>query len=414
MSVSINVNEKWIIFLDTVASFLFFLYVFMMTTANHTVYFQITMFLFVFVVALWMIASKSIYFSGYFAIMVVFIAYHYYLIQFGIAVYPDISFDMVQTLVIGWIAHLVTYNFVLVKNNFKRILELFVYGSFAGTISLFIIGWRTVLEGRFLYSTDKFMFLGVSVSGSSNYTGFICAIAFLMAMVSWIKEKKSKFIYLGGLFASTVFLTGSRKSLALMVIASILLLYKMYPKEKIRNVLLSIVVLCVTYFLITDIPVLYDIMGSRIESALNFFNTGETSEGSIYARYRFIELGMHYFYLQPINGYGLDSFRFLNDGIYSHNNYVEMLVSGGVIGAFLFYSTYLYTLVKVAIASKKAEIQEIRMILNMFIIMIIMKAFLEYWMVVYEEKMFALIFVLALACAKTILNREFQTAKSNL
>ena len=53
------------------------------------------------------------------------------------------------------------------------------------------------------------------------------------------------------------------------------------------------------------------------------------------------------FWQKPILGHGIDSFRTLYGMLggmetYSHNNFIEMLVSGGVVGFIIYYSIYVY------------------------------------------------------------------------
>ena len=64
-------------------------------------------------------------------------------------------------------------------------------------------------------------------------------------------------------------------------------------------------------------------------------NTGSTSE-----RIFFIEKAIDGFFDSPLYGHGFRSFE-AKFTLYSHNNYLELLYSIGIIGFFLYYSIYL-------------------------------------------------------------------------
>jgi O-antigen ligase len=75
---------------------------------------------------------------------------------------------------------------------------------------------------------------------------------------------------------------------------------------------------------------------------------GEIKEASLKSRASYIDLGWTYIKNNPWFGYGLDSFRLLPNayGTYSHNNFIEILFSSGVIGLVLYYIPYVIYICK--------------------------------------------------------------------
>lgn len=68
----------------------------------------------------------------------------------------------------------------------------------------------------------------------------------------------------------------------------------------------------------------------------------EGSDNSLGSRAKMIEEGVRILGDHPIIGVGLDNYRFVSEaGTYSHSNPIEVAVSTGLIGLFLYYSIYL-------------------------------------------------------------------------
>src|SRR5699024_5557929 len=75
---------------------------------------------------------------------------------------------------------------------------------------------------------------------------------------------------------------------------------------------------------------------NRITNIFDFFRGQDIQEQSVYIRSRMIEIGIGLFKQRPFFGWGLDQFKYLSGyGVYSHSNYVEVLVSLGGVGLLL-------------------------------------------------------------------------------
>ena len=103
--------------------------------------------------------------------------------------------------------------------------------------------------------------------------------------------------------------------------------------------------------LIMKIPALYDVLGKRMEDLFKELFGVAANDGSLNARANMFSLGWEWFKQKPILGYGLNNFSLLyleemGWATYSHNNFVEILVSGGLVGFAIYYSAYIYLFVK--------------------------------------------------------------------
>lgn len=103
------------------------------------------------------------------------------------------------------------------------------------------------------------------------------------------------------------------------------------------------------YVLMMNIKFLYDNIGHRFEGLFNIFNDVTETDGSTSIRINMIIKGLNFFTNKPLFGYGLDNYQIiygLETGtiVYSHNNYVEMLVNLGLIGFMLYYVFFILIL----------------------------------------------------------------------
>ena len=136
--------------------------------------------------------------------------------------------------------------------------------------------------------------------------------------------------------------TGSRKlilavSLGLLFYA---FFYSVYCRKtsykKFGPLLLAVAVVVVLLYLCYNVEFLYNIIGFRIEGLVETLTGGENTEASAVERSRMIEKAFEMFMQKPFFGWGIDGFAaYSGFGVYSHNNYMEMLVSFGLVG-FLF------------------------------------------------------------------------------
>lgn len=137
-------------------------------------------------------------------------------------------------------------------------------------------------------------------------------------------------------------ITGSRK-LILAVAAGLLLYAFLYSvccqkksSKKWFSIILAVAVVVGVFYACYTVDWLYNIIGFRIEGLIETLTGGKNTEASAVERSRMIELAWKMFLQKPFLGWGIDGFAANTEyGVYSHNNYMEMLVSFGAIG-FLF------------------------------------------------------------------------------
>ena len=69
-----------------------------------------------------------------------------------------------------------------------------------------------------------------------------------------------------------------------------------------------------------------------------------------------IEFGLHLFREKPIHGYGIGNYASMyHIATYSHNNYIELMVSGGAIALVMYYLMLLIPSAGLLLSRKKGD-----------------------------------------------------------
>lgn len=255
----------------------------------------------------------------------------------------------IKTLGLIFSVHILLAQMINTKEDVERLLKaIFI----ALIIFLFYI----------LFKTDKTMLgkfrIGIDTLGSNwnaNDVGMKLCIGFSLSLYFMLSDKSKilqKIFYLlcAMFFMIIALFTGSRKAVFMLAIIFFLLFWFRAKKNRALVFLILALVGIVFIILTMRIPALYDVLGSRMESLFKELMGYTTSEGSFDTRANMIKLGLEWFGERPIFGYGLNNFRVLYSEIgratYSHNNFIEMLISGGIVGFVIYYSAYVYLFTK--------------------------------------------------------------------
>lgn len=188
--------------------------------------------------------------------------------------------------------------------------------------------------------------------GNENAIGLFLANGILCSLIFFIRNKSRlvKILTVVAMILLLVMLlfTGSRKSLAFVILGMLLILYFNYRKEKfskkLRVILIVVVAGILLYYAVTTLE-----MFSTINDRLGLLFEGVFGEGSSYetdkTREKMISEGLAAFYEKPFFGNGT-GYSYSLFGTYSHNNFVELLMNYGIVGFVAYYSIYLCLLVR--------------------------------------------------------------------
>lgn len=185
--------------------------------------------------------------------------------------------------------------------------------------------------------------------------------------------------------------TQSRKALVLLLagVMGVYILKNLSKKgfaNKLCKVLFSVAFVCVLLYLALRLPIFAGVM-ERMESMIAAWTGEGRADGSALKRDQMVQIGWEYFLKYPIGGTGFGSSgiltqQYLGWSTYLHNNYVELLSGGGVIGFLLYYALHGYILVNL-IRYRKADPERFAIGVVWIILILIM----DYGMVSYTSKL---------------------------
>lgn len=267
--------------------------------------------------------------------------------------------DDFKTLVTTFL--LVTAISVFINNQeyFKALCWAYVIISFVNTIAMLAMG------RLFLQNGER---LGESFEVNPNVlaTFLMYAVIYGFWLFCYETEVKKKIVLIIAILmiAYALSLTGGRKfTLAPIMFLIILLMMKnreMMHKKTFRTILTIFVVLILAYFLMMNIPALYNALGIRIEQMLNAVTGKGETDMSTELRSQLRSLAIQGWLESPIWGHGFDSFKYLSarNGLgffYSHSNITELLYNGGILQ---FISYYWFYIMLFFMSLKRSQITE--------------------------------------------------------
>ena len=161
------------------------------------------------------------------------------------------------------------------------------------------------------------------------------------------------------------------------------LVYIVLSRKNIVSAALSVVIVCIgvllLYSILINVDFLYELVGHRLQTAINgLLGLGGEIDTSTTTRATLIEKGLKWFNEKPWLGYGLDGFRIMHwqdygsigTALYSHNNFIEMLVDLGLVGFVLYYSLYVYIFIK-GLKALKSKTKSSKFFFALFIALVV-------------------------------------------
>jgi len=250
---------------------------------------------------------------------------------------PELSLIKSFSLVFIFAFIFILYNVFKIKFDIEEIINYIVIAGVFFSVYL-LIDFLLNLDVNFYWKYR----LGNNFA-NPNTIGLILSTIYLLSLYKYFKNKKKYYLFFLLLFLITVLFTGSRKSIGLIFLYSLLLSllnFKLSIKKFIRYSLLTSLLITLLLFLYSNNAYFRYQVIRRFE---NTFNSGSNFDReSDELRYNMLINGLHIFFDSPLYGHGADTYKhfseiYFNRKTYSHNNYIELLVGTGLFGLFLFY-----------------------------------------------------------------------------
>jgi O-antigen ligase len=249
------------------------------------------------------------------------------------------------------------------------------------------------------YSTSDGRVFGTL--GNSNLFG-LALLASLGILIYFIFSVKSLILKLllspVVLFCFNMLLeTGSRKGVLGGIVLVILMFSgKLFFLSRSRQISKALAYLAIAFFGVVSAGT-YIVSSKhyhRIERLFKAVEDDSMSGAGISERGRLdlIDRGVSQAFKDPVLGIGLDNFRNIDGGLmssvgtYSHSNYIEIMVSTGLLGFLLFYLFHYFLLLKIFRLRKMAGINERSDLFFFVATVIIVHLMYDFAMVSYYEK----------------------------
>ena len=255
-------------------NFALIIYIFSIIVFNEgTMALKIVRVFFVGIMLINLIGKKKIYLNKFVYWMLAFWILCLLSIKWTISI--DNSKEMVVTLLYNLICNFFVLN--LLCEDRKRIILIIKTIIFS---SIILFGRIALQHGILVYVDGRRG--GNNGLENANTIGTVAAIAVVLGIYC-VKEREYKYpiIYYISIIAniSVIVLSASRKAI-LYALIPIIFYYIVNSKNSLkvmRNIVLAVVIFFITYFTIMKVPILYSIIGNRVETMINgFTGQGET------------------------------------------------------------------------------------------------------------------------------------------
>ncbi len=371
---------------------------------EHSMLSQLLMLVFFCVTAFYVLRKKRLFFSWWMAASVLFILWGT-VVSFGWAIDRATSLAMVKTLLINLVFFFVLFQYLLLQGDMRRFMMAYVVAI--GAVSVY------ALIRELPFDLEKVR-LGIAAGINPNWLGMLATAAAAFCLVLG-KQKNVLWLLPILILAPVVILSKSAKALALATLLFVIVLLLLYPKRWwLKLILLLGIGYVAFYFLIFQENSISNGIFHRMQVVAHYTLKGWGKADSIVERDTLITVAMNAFRQRPLGGFGLGCFQFIEDsGTYTHNNFTELLVSGGVVLLALYYLPQLLSLGISARVARKNHIageQSLQIAeragIGVFFTLLATQIIMDYGMVSYFDRTAAIYFILLVAATQIGKNRS--------
>lgn len=341
-------------------------YIFSIVIFDNSFIFYLAAGLLFFVGIIDVVNKKRIRTQSYFICLLLFILFN--LFQTICFAYDSVtSFNRLLVVTLNFFLSFFVFNYAIVKEQRFHLYYSFIVSTLLLIVYLVVRDPSSLLTTRFSNQVPQPFGVGVNYNANNVVRSFYSSCIFCLLLAFEKKNNSKSFlskfllVFLFVVFFASTILTGSRTGI-LVILLSLFAYFLVRAKtisQFIKGLVFSALIALTVYLLFTRISFLYLNVGQRFEIFIEGLLAGGDYERktSVFYRASMISTGIDLFLKKPFSGYGLDSFKLVSGfDVYSHNNYIEILVSSGVIGFILFYLPLLLMLVSLfKIRSKSVE-----------------------------------------------------------
>ena len=241
----------------------------------------------------------------------------------------------------------------------REILSVIMWSSVVVTIySLYFYG-----GSRFFAMASGIIRIGNDYA-NANAIGMWAAISAVL-FVYFILGEGMKLKYIAIIMPILlVAFSQSRTAFIELIIGILLVVFFRYREKKqflkgVFHIVFAILIIVAVIFYVSRFQV-FSGLNERIQSLVDYSQGKSVREASVIQRELYIQAGWKQFLKTPILGVGIgntDQITMIVTGrsTYLHNNFIELLASGGIIGFGIYYGIILYLIIKLIPFALKKE-----------------------------------------------------------
>ena len=234
------------------------------------------------------------------------------------------------------------------KDSVSELLDCIRWAGYILTIFAFVFyGWGTIRHALSYGLRLDSAFANV------NSIAMLASLSIVLTIHKWLYDKFSVNFLLILPELVIIAACGSRKALALIILGPLLICIFRYVTKNIFSTAIRLFfVLLVGGILLKGLLSLnmFDGLNHRMEGLFSAYTGQGSTDRSALIRMEMVRIGWQQFKQTPWLGIGMgNSFiltiDYLGENLtYLHNNYVDLLASGGIVGTFCYYLILLYPL----------------------------------------------------------------------
>ena len=261
-------------------------------------------------------------------------------------------------------------------NNAMRLLDCVMWAGYI--VALYAIKFYGLARIRALVAAgDRIDNAFTNV----NAIGMMAAYSLVITFSKIINKHLTWSLILSLPALLMVVASGSRQAFIVLVVGSFCV-YFVKTLSKSKNpveTIFKFVVVCFVGIafigIVWTIPVFKPITERMIQTINQFTGNGIVDESTL-RRANFIHIGLDQFLKTPLLGIGIGNSLFLiGRNTYLHNNYVELLACGGIVGSICFYLNYIYCLKRLLRGLKKYD--EVSVLCCIFLVLQLIMDFMQ-------------------------------------
>lgn len=320
--------------------------------------------------------------------------YFFYIISFTVfctlsriwAKDPSLAVSKVNSLIFILLAAIPVVLCIYEWRDIDMLLKVIMYGGYIVCLYMIVrYGLRGILS--ILSNSSRLTNEVINANSLGMCTAYSLVINLYFIIYDQLKIRDLFMIPAFVVLAAS----GSRKAILIVIAGTfgVFVLKNTDYKRTLRNIarviLISFVVVALI-FVLSRLPV-FAVITRRMMNLVSLLQGNETrSTSDAWIRLAYNALGIQLFKQHPVLGIGIANANLYTSAYYGHNhylhnNYIELLACGGLVGFFIYYSVWIYLLIVFWKSRKYRDRQY-----DICFILLLINVVMDYGLVTYYDK----------------------------